>query len=267
MKKILCILLCTCMLIPLAACGGEKQNDAMVVLCERYESVRLTIAKSENGKQAIVEVHEQNERDYFFATDEQGNCYRVKYNSSYSDIIKQGATLYLTYYGEWLTEIENAEEDHGFIPQYDLSGNVWSMKAWQLKDIACEKASEAFEVSAHSLKLIKYTQRESGEYKFYFDVYLAGIEAARVSLGLNADGDIVETDLGYDEEYLKYVGTDIEKEIPNAIQRMNKNAGEEVQHLYFRIKDGYVYLCGESIHHSGNDHSHAMYEEKLGKAQ
>ena len=44
---------------------------------------------------------------------------------------------------------------------------------------------------------------------------------------------------------------------------------EEDPQFYFKIDEesGYVYLCGELIHHSGNDHSHVMYEEKLGKAQ
>ena len=312
MKKILCILLCICMLIPLAACGGERgkqhddkeqdlgnnvgsdkgQNagdgngitdknwdDAAVVLYERYETLRVTVAKNEDGKQAIVKVDDQNKQDYFFATDEQGNCYRVEYSSLEEGVVKQGATLYLTYYGEWLKEIENIEEDHGFVPRYDLGGYIWSAKAWQLKDIACEKASEAFELPACSLKLMKCYYSKSGEYEFDFDMYLAGIKAARVSLGLNTEGDIVETDLGYDEEFLKYIGTDIEKAIPAAKAKIQAKCGTEDPHLYFQIDkdDGYVYLCAETIDNLDKDdprygkvgcvnHIHHMYREKLGKA-
>lgn len=289
MKKLIYLFLICVLCIPIfAACdealpeeviGDAAIESKIVTLNEDYEVLQLTIAENEPGKKAIVYVDEEDEDedDYFFATDAEGVCYRVEFNSLYNNIIGQGVTVYITYTADASEEVN--ESDHGFTPRYSIDPrSIWSAKAWELKEIANEKASEAFDVPASALRLDGCYMVEYGKYEFSYRAYIAGIVAGSPRLYLKENGEIERVDLGYKGELMKYIGTGIERAIPTAKKSLQEQTGEENPGFYLdEDEDGYVYLCTEIIKHLSpddprygkvgcEDHEHLFYREKLGKA-
>ena len=279
MKKLICLLLICVLCIPIFASCGEVDGKA-VELDEKYEVLRVFVEQSGPGKKAIVNVDDQNTNDYFFAIDDEGVCYRILYKSSlFKDVVKEGKTVYLTYEKDELKEVTSGESDHGFTPQYSIDPrSIWSAKAWELKEIANEKASEAFGVPANALRLDGCYMFEYGKYEFSYRAYIAGIVAGSPSLYLKENGEIERVDLGYKGEMLQYIGTGIERAIPAAKKSIQQQCGKEDPGFYLdEDEDGYIYLCTEVIKHLSpddprygkvgcEDHEHLFYREKLGKA-
>ena len=267
MKKLVCLLLVCVLCIPIfASCGKEKP----VEFDDDYEVLRVVIEKSGNGKQALVNVNDQNKDDYFYATDEDGICYRVEDRFMDWDIAKEGAVVYLSYLKGSCKTVEIEDDEHGFTPKYAVSPKgIWSEQAWKLKDIANEKASKSFGVPADHLKLFNFYLHDDGRYEFIYSFYLGGIRADSVDLILDEKGNIVPKEIPDFEEdkYFKYVGTGVERAIPSVVARMESETGSSRDgelHLSFVEEDGVLYLRGETITFQNGDHHHAMYKEKLG---
>ncbi len=278
MKKIICLLLVYVLCVPIFASCGE--GGKAVELSEAYEVLQVYIAQSGFGKTALVDVDDHKKDDYFFATDTEGVCYRIIYSASlFKEVVKEGKTVYLTYEKDELKEVTSSESDHGFTPQYELDPRtIWSVKAWQLKDIANQKASEAFGVSSNALRLESCYAWGNGKYEFRYVAYIADLSAGEPSLYLKENGEVERVDLGYKGEMMKYIGTGIERAIPAAKKSLQEQTGKENSGFYLdEDEDGYIYLCTEIIKHLSpddprygkvgcEDHEHLFYREKLGKA-
>lgn len=278
MKKLVCLLLVFVLCMPIFASCGEVGSKA-VALNEKYEVLQVWIERSGPGKTAIVDFDDYQKDDYFFASDPEGVCYQILFNAiRFELVVKEGETVYVTYEKDGLKELTSGESDHGFVPRYELdSRSIWSVKAWELKDIANEKASEAFGVSSDALRLSGCYMNEYGKYEFTYVAYIADMSAGNPSLYLKENGEIERVDLGYKGEMLKYIGTEIERAIPAAKKRLQEQSGENAASPYFEERDGYVYLCTETIKSLSpddprygkvgcGDHEHIFYREKLGKA-
>ncbi len=276
MKKIICLLLVCTMCVPIFASCGE--GGKAVELSGEYEVLQVYIAQSGSGKTALVNVDDKNKDDYFFAYDENGACYQIFYKTNlFKEVVKEGKTIYLTYKKDNLKTVESGESQHGFTPQYELYPRaIWSVKAWELKEIANEKASEAFGVSSNALRLESCYAWENGTYEFRYIAYIADLSVGSPSLYLKENGEIERVDLGYKGEMLQYIGTGIERAIPTAKKSIQQQSGEEDPGFYLEERDGYVYLCAEVIESLSpddprygkvgcEDHEHIFYSEKLGK--
>ncbi len=293
MKKIFCILLCICILVPLAACGGKmpsddktpsimpatpttvETKDDTVNHDEEYEILQMTVAEAHDG--CSVFVYDEHKRGYcFYAYDEKGNFYRVLWHE-FEELAEKGSVIVTDCTVKEL-EYPEGPPDGGFTPKYELDpGWVWSEAAWNLLEIADKAATDVSGIELSSLKS-RYYLRE-GVYKFYYQFMLCGIETdEQYCLWLSPNGELVDTEV-HNKEFSKYIGTDIESEIPNAIARINAKAGEELPMFlfYFQVDDeGYLCLGLETIvdlnpgdpgYGEGcGDHRHDFYQEKLGKA-
>lgn len=313
MKKIFCILLCICMLVSLAACGGEKQitqesdleNDVGSDIeqdtgseigsnidqdagdgsgiaedteksYQQYEMLQLTVAESRVGCLAF-EYDEHDDEYCFYAYDENESLYRVLWHD-FSDLSEKGKIVATDCK---VTELEYPQgtPDGVFAPQYELKALwIWSETALRLKEIADKTVMDEFGMDLSMLDPRYYLR--DGNYQFYYRFMLCGVETTeQYRVELSADGTVVKTEADKNK-FSQYLGTDIEKQIPIAIARINEKAGEELPMFLFYFEedmDGYLCLNVEDIINLkpddpryGNtaceDHIHVFYSEKLGKA-
>ena len=284
MKKILCILLCTCMLIPLAACGGEKEKKSGDYL----ESVSMTVATK--GQVGVVFEKTERETDSFYGTTETQNVSFLAYDKDgilyrildgNFDRLKAGEEIIVTYDPSVGSPIRKIEEDavkEGMKIEYELDPYfVWTKWEWELKKTADRLVQDECGLPLSYLKS-SYRSDQNGNYKFSYAVTLNGVDTGEDHrLVLTNSGKLKETDCDEDK-YSRYIGTDIEKAIPAAKAKIQAECGEEDPHFYFEIDEesGYVYLCTEVIVNLTPDHPdygqgcgnhiHHMYREKLGKA-
>lgn len=293
MKKILCIVLCICMLVPLGACGGKiisdektpfvtpaepttiKTKDDTVNSDKKYDVLQMTVAEAQDGC-TVFEYDEYKRECCFYAYDEQGNFCRVVWYD-FEDLAEKASIIVTDCTVEEL-EYPEGPTDSGFTPKYEINpGWVWSETAWSLLEIADKAATDVSGIELSNLES-RYYLRE-GVYEFYYQFILCGVETdEQYCLWLSPSGDLVDTEMP-NKKFSQYIGTDIESEIPNAIARINAKAGEELPMFlfYFEVDDeGYLCLCLETIvdlnpgdpgYGEGcGDHRHDFYREKLGKA-
>ena len=282
MKKIICILLCLCMLIPLAACGGEKEKKSGDYL----ESVSMTVATK--GQVGVVFEKTESVTDSFYGTTETKNVSFLAYDKDgilyrildgNFDRLKAGEEIIVTYdpsVGSPIQKINEEAAKEGVKIEYELDPYfVWTKWEWELKKTADQMVQDKCGLPLSCLAT-NYRSVENGNYKFCYRVMLGGVGTyEQHHLVLTNSGKLKEMDCD-ESEYSRYIGTDIEKAIPAAKAKIQAECGMEDPGFYFEVYEGYVCLCAEVIVNLTPDHPdygkgcgnhrHDFYREKLGKA-
>ena len=281
MKKFICILLCLCMMLPLVACGGEEKKAG-----DFLEAVSMTVATK--GQVGVVFEKTESVTDSFYGTTETKNVSFLAYDKDgilyrildgNFDRLKAGEEIIVTYdpsVGSPIQKINEKAAKEGVKIEYELDPYfVWTKWEWELKKTADQMVQDKCGLPLSYLKS-SYRSDQNGNYKFSYAVMLNGVDTGEDHrLVLTNSGKLKETDCDEDK-YSRYIGTDIEKAIPDAKAKIQSECGMEDPGFYFEVYEGYVCLCAEVIVNLTPDHPdygkgcgnhrHDFYREKLGKA-
>ena len=200
MKKTLCILLCLCMLIPLAACGGKETKSG-----DYLESVSMTVATK--GQVGVVFEKTERETDSFYGTTETQNVSFLAYDKDgilyrildgNFDRLKAGEEIIVTYDPSVGSPIRKIEEDavkEGVKIEYELDPYfVWTKWEWELKKTADRLVQDECGLPLSYLKS-SYRSDQNGNYKFSYAVTLNGVDTGEDHhLVLTNSGKLKETD-------------------------------------------------------------------------
>ena len=282
MKKIFCILLCICMLVSLAACGGEKPFDEhgsgdTKNADEAFVTVKMTVSGSKDGYPAVV----KDADPHFFAYDENGDLYRIVWNRL--DDIREGETVYVTYFNDGIIKqlnYDKTSDAKGFFAQYEFEPKtVWSEAMWKWKEISDKALREKHAITDLSHYLVSYDVGADGyilTYTLYIGKYRTE-ESYRITV--NQKEEIVHF-FGEYGEYAKYLKNATPEAIKSAEAKMKERLAEYSENTgcYLYVdKEGYLCLQAEVIIHlepddpkygkvGCGDHDHRMFTERICKA-
>ncbi|MBE6672267.1 MAG: hypothetical protein E7599_01925 [Ruminococcaceae bacterium] len=273
------------MLMPLAACGKKADKEKTLQESDALTAIVMTVAKSSQVGTVFEKVTQVTDEFYgtteteilsFLAYDEKGALYRIP--SGRYDTPSAGEEIVVTYdpAGSPIQASGKDTDKAGVKIDYELKAYwVWTKWEWELKKTADKLVQEACGLPLSCLR-VRYERDKNGNYEFGYTVMLGGfVTDEQHKLLLSTTGKHLGSRCS-EKEYSKYIGTDVEKAIPEAIKRIKRDSGNQDPYLYFEINedDGCLYLCSEEIVHlkpgdryyeeDGLDHLHEFYREKLG---